>query len=188
MFSRCRKVRPCPNACASCSRSSPRRNRVCTRPSRFSNRCSTSLELRTSWFVTLTFIATGRGQNPVTANPSKVNPIQTFPARRSMRARHPARLAAGLRAFAQDARSKHRAPPAYFDGSHRNAAKDAARIAGLDVARLANEPTACGSRRRGVDWGSLKRLALIRQTPDTFLCDRRSIPSRRAANAAAASS
>ena len=32
--------------------------------------------------------------------------------------------------------------PAYFDDNQRNATKDACRIAGLDVARLVNEPTA----------------------------------------------
>jgi len=32
--------------------------------------------------------------------------------------------------------------PAYFDDNQRSAIKDACRIAGLDVARLVNEPTA----------------------------------------------
>jgi len=51
--------------------------------------------------------------------------------------------------------------PAYFDDNQRNATKDAARIAGLEVARLVNEPTAA-SLAYGLDrLGQELRIAVV---------------------------
>ncbi len=51
--------------------------------------------------------------------------------------------------------------PAYFDDNQRNATKDAARIAGLEVARLVNEPTAA-ALAYGLDrLGQELRIAVI---------------------------
>ncbi len=51
--------------------------------------------------------------------------------------------------------------PAYFDDNQRNATKDAARIAGLEVARLVNEPTAAALAYGLVRLGQELRIAVI---------------------------
>ncbi len=59
--------------------------------------------------------------------------------------------------------------PAYFDDAQRQATKDAARLAGLKVLRLLNEPTAAA-----VAYGGGLRLDLAINTPRilrTWLCD-----------------
>jgi heat shock 70kDa protein 1/2/6/8 len=50
--------------------------------------------------------------------------------------------------------------PAYFNDSCRNATKDAARIAGLNVLRIINEPTA-GALAYGLDNGSKKEKTIL---------------------------
>jgi molecular chaperone HscA len=57
--------------------------------------------------------------------------------------RDPARAAHSRRGESRgQARGRSRTVPAYFDEAQRQATKDAARLAGLDVLRLLNEPTA----------------------------------------------
>ena len=56
--------------------------------------------------------------------------------------------------------------PAYFSDSQRQAAKDAGRIAGLDVKRIINEPTAA-ALAYGLDKGDSLRVAISAETPYT---------------------
>src|ERR1700722_3389513 len=60
-FSKCKKLSPWPKACASCSRSMPRRIRTCSSPSRLSRRRRTSSGLRSPplvmLFTSVAFIA-----------------------------------------------------------------------------------------------------------------------------------
>ena len=57
--------------------------------------------------------------------------------------------------------------PAHFDDSQRNATKDAGRIAGLDVLRIINEPTAA-ALAYGSDPGEAKRIAIFDLGGGTF--------------------
>jgi molecular chaperone DnaK len=50
--------------------------------------------------------------------------------------------------------------PAYFDNAQRDATKDAGRIAGLDVQRIINEPTASGTGLRPGQQGRRANLGL----------------------------
>ena len=53
--------------------------------------------------------------------------------------------------------------PAYFSDAQRQATKDAGRIAGLEVLRIVNEPTAASFRR------CIATLSFVRSTPSAFL-------------------
>ena len=57
--------------------------------------------------------------------------------------------------------------PAYFNDSQRNATKDAGRIAGLDVLRIINEPTA-SSLAYGIDAGKNETIAVYDLGGGTF--------------------
>ncbi|MCE2490831.1 MAG: molecular chaperone DnaK [Anaerolineae bacterium] len=57
--------------------------------------------------------------------------------------------------------------PAYFNDSQRNATKDAGRIAGLDVLRIINEPTA-SSLAYGIDSGKNETIAVYDLGGGTF--------------------
>ena len=54
--------------------------------------------------------------------------------------------------------------PAYFDDSQRQATRDAGRIAGLDVLRIVNEPTAA-ALAYGLDKRSNGTVAVLGSTP-----------------------
>ncbi|HEX6200057.1 MAG TPA: molecular chaperone DnaK, partial [Thermoanaerobaculia bacterium] len=58
--------------------------------------------------------------------------------------------------------------PAYFDDSQRQATKDAGRIAGLEVARIINEPTAAAVAYGLAEGGSDKRIAVYDLGGGTF--------------------
>ena len=80
-----------------------------------------------------------------------------------------------LQKMKQDAESKLGEPitqavitvPAYFDDSQRNATKDAGRIAGLEVLRIINEPTAA-SLAYGLDKNSDETIAVYDLGGGTF--------------------
>ncbi len=55
--------------------------------------------------------------------------------------------------------------PAYFNDSQRQATKDAGRIAGLDVKRIINEPTAAA-----LSYGADKKEGLFAVGPHSGLC------------------
>ena len=57
--------------------------------------------------------------------------------------------------------------PAYFNDSQRNATKDAGKIAGLEVLRIINEPTAA-SLAYGLDKKGEKRIAVFDLGGGTF--------------------
>ncbi len=57
--------------------------------------------------------------------------------------------------------------PAYFNDSQRNATKDAVRIAGLDVKRIINEPTAA-SLAYGLEKGKEEKIAVYDLGGGTF--------------------
>ena len=59
--------------------------------------------------------------------------------------------------------------PAYFDDSQRQATKDAGKIAGLNVMRIINEPTAA-AMAYGLDKKQMKKLqfSTLEEVPSTF--------------------
>src|SRR5690606_15689258 len=57
--------------------------------------------------------------------------------------------------------------PAYFDDAQRQATKDAGRIAGLDIQRIINEPTAA-ALAYGLDKQDARRIAIFDLGGGTF--------------------